>query len=271
VFEAADNRLIKPAHSILDVVRHRTFLAFWVRRNIMARYRQTSLGPLWALLLPILSGVVYGFVFGIFLGVKSGDVPYAVFATTNLVLWTYATRTILSAPTALFSNLDLITRVRFPREVLPIGVWLEALTDFGLSVLMAMVFFAIFDVPVTRYMLLVPVIFVVFSMLLLGFAFVVAAIAISVRDLVYVMPMVLQLALYLAPVVYPIGIVPPEYRELYLLNPVAVVFASFEETLFLGRFTLGTHLFVSGCVAVLMLWFGYRFFKRQEWKLADLL
>ena len=86
VFEAADNRLIQPRNSLQEVVRHRTFLVYWVWRNVSARYRQTTLGPIWALLLPLLSGIVYGFVFGVFLGLQTGGVPYAVFAITNLVL-----------------------------------------------------------------------------------------------------------------------------------------------------------------------------------------
>jgi lipopolysaccharide transport system permease protein len=270
-FEAADNRLIRPRYSLQDVVRHRTFLAYWVRRNILARYRQTTLGPIWALVLPIISGVVYAFVFGVFLGLRAGPVPYAVFAITNLVLWAYATRTILTGPAALLGNLDLITRVRFPREVLPLGVWLESLTDLALSSVVVAGFFVYYDVPVTRYTALAPLVFLVFSMFVLGVAFLTSAIAISVRDLIHVMPMLLQLLLYLAPVVYPLAIVPPAYRSVYLANPVAVVFAAFEETLFLGRFTLGTELAVSGAVSAALLAVGYRLFKQQEWRLADLL
>jgi lipopolysaccharide transport system permease protein len=270
VFEAADNRLISPRHSLQDVVRHRTFLAYWVKRNILARYRQTTLGPLWALLLPILSGVVYAIVFGIFIGLRPG-VPYAVFAITNLVLWGYATRTILTGPAALLGNLDLITRMRFPREILPIGVWLESLTDLALGGVAVAMFFVYYDVPVTRYMWLAPLVFAVFTMLVLGATFLASAVSISVRDLTHAMPVILQLLLYMAPVIYPSSIVPEAYRSLYLLNPLAVIFAAFEETLFLGRFTLGAELAVSAGISVAMLAGGYRLFKRQEWKLADLL
>jgi lipopolysaccharide transport system permease protein len=271
VFEAADNRLIQPRNSLQEVVRHRTFFVYWVWRNISARYRQTTLGPIWTLVLPLLSGIVYAFVFGIFLGLQTGAVPYAVFAITNLVLWTYATRTILTGPAALLGNLDLITRVRFPREMFPLSVWLESLTDLALGALVVAMFFVYYQVPMTRYMLLAPIVFLVYSTFVLGVAFITAAISVTVRDLIHVMPVVLQLLLYLAPVIYPVSIVPENYRNLYLANPIAVVFAAFEETLFLGRFTLGAELAVSAVVSVAVLVVGYRLFKQQEWRIADLL
>jgi lipopolysaccharide transport system permease protein len=271
VFEAADNRLIQPSNPLQEAFRHRSFLIYWVRRNISARYRQTTLGPIWALLLPLLSGIVYAFVFGVFLGLQTGGVPYAVFAITNLVLWTYATRTILTGPASLLSNLDLITRARFPREMFPLSVWLESLTDLGLGLVVVALFFVYYQVPATPYMLMAPVVFLVYSTLVLGVAFFTAAISVTVRDLIHVMPVLLQLLLYLAPVIYPVSIVPEDYRSLYLMNPLAVVFASFEETLFLGRFTLGTELAVSAAVSFAVLGLGYRFFKQQEWRIADLL
>jgi lipopolysaccharide transport system permease protein len=271
VFEAADNRLVQPRNSLEEALRHRTFLYYWVWRNISARYRQTTLGPIWALLLPLLSGIVYAFVFGVFLGLRTGDVPYAVFAITNLVLWTYATRTILTGPASLLSNLDLITRVRFPREMFPLSVWLESLTDLLLGLVVVAMFFVYYQVPLTPYMLIAPLVFLVYSTLVLGAAFITAAISVTVRDLIHVMPVLLQLLLYLAPVIYPVSIVPEPYRTFYLMNPLAVVFAAFEETLFLGRFTLGAELAVSAAVSFAVLAIGYRLFKQQEWRIADLL
>lgn len=269
-FEAADGRLIQPRDGLADVFRHRTFLAYWVRRNIVARYRQTTLGPLWAILLPFLSGAVYAFVFSVFLRIETGA-PYAAFAITNLVLWAYATRTIMTGPATLFGNLDLITRVRFPREILPLGVWLESFVDLLLGLAVAGAFFVYYQVPPTRYMLLAPVVFLVYTTIILALTFLLTAVAISVRDLTHIMPVLLQLLSFLAPVVYPMSIVPEAHRTLYLANPLATVFAAFEETLFLGRFTLGRELAASAVVAVVLLFVSYRFFKRQEWRLADLL
>src|SRR5262245_35367464 len=113
VFEAADNRLIRPRDHLRHALRYRVFLAYWLRRNVLTRYRQTTLGPLWAVLQPLLSGVVYAFVFALVLRVQTPPVPYTVFVVSNLVLWTYSMRTILIGPAALLANLDLVTRVQF--------------------------------------------------------------------------------------------------------------------------------------------------------------
>jgi lipopolysaccharide transport system permease protein len=153
----------------------------------------------------------------------------------------------------------------------PLSVWLESLTDLVLGAIVVAMFFVYYQVPVTRYMLLAPVVFLVYSTFVLGIAFIAAAISVTVRDLIHVMPVILQLLLYLAPVIYPVSIVPEGYRDIYLVNPIAVVFAAFEETLFLGRFTLGAELAGSAAISIVVLVLGYRLFKQQEWRLADLL
>lgn len=271
VFEAENNRLVRPTHYLRDVIRHRTFLAYWVRRNIVTRYRQTTIGPLWALLNPLLSGLVYAFVFDLMLRVQTPPVPYALFVVTNLVMWSYSSRTLMTGPSALIGNLELVTRVRFPREFLPIGVWLESVTDLLLSLVVVALFYWYYHVPVTPYIFLALVVFVVHTLLTLGLTFLIAAASITVRDLTYIVPLLLQLALYVAPIVYPLQLVPEGIRNMYLLNPFGTIFAAYQETLFLGRFTLGRELTVCAAMSLVMLIVGYRLLKQEEWKLADLL
>jgi len=260
-----------PQDHLRRAFRHRVFLGYWLRRNVLTRYRQTTLGPLWALLQPMLSGLVYAFVFAVVLRVQTHPVPYAVFVVTNLVLWTYSMRTILIGPAVLLAHLDLITRVQFPREFLPIGVWLESLVDLALGLAVVSLFFAYYRVPVTPYALGALVVFAIHSAWTLGVTFLVAAIAIRIRDLLQVIPVLLQLALYLAPVVYPLDLVPAALRRLYLLNPLGTIFAAYQETLLFGRFTLARELAVAAMISLLLLVGGYRLFKSAEWQLADLL
>jgi ABC-type polysaccharide/polyol phosphate export permease len=101
--------------------------------------------------------------------------------------------------------------------------------------------------------------------------FLVAALAITVRDLLHIMPVLLQLTLYLTPVVYPLDLVPASVRGIYLLNPLAAIFAAYQETILFGRLTVGRELAVAGLISMLLLIGSYRMFKRQEWRLADLL
>ncbi len=271
VFEAVDGRLIRPRDYLRNAMRYRVFLGYWLRRSILARYRQTTLGPLWAVLLPLLSGAVYAFVFALVLRVETPPVPYVVFVVSNLVLWTYSMRTILTGPSVLLGNLDLVTRVQFPREFLPLGVWLESLVDLILGLAVMVLFFAVYQVMVTPYVLIAVIVFVIHTALTLGITFLVAALAITVRDLLQITPILLQLAFYLAPVVYPLDLVPESIRTIYLLNPLGTIFAAYQETLLFGRFTLTRELTVAAATSALTLFGGYRLFKRQEWQLADLL
>jgi len=241
-----------------------------VVRNVVTRYRQTTLGPLWAVLQPFLSSLVYAFVFGILLKIQS-PVPYTVFVLTNLVLWTYSTRIIVGSPGTLLGSLDLITRIQFPREFLLLGVWLEALTDLALGLAVLALFFLYYGVSLTVYAPLALVVFMIHTTFALGMAFFVSAASIVIRDLLYIVPLLLQLALYLVPVVYPLELVPDSMRGLYLLNPLACIFAAYQETLLYGRFTLGGPLAVSAAISGVVLVGGYVVFKRLEWQLADVL
>lgn len=268
-FEASDGRLIHPRRPLVEAWRFRTLLAYWVRRNLVARYRQTTLGPIWAVLVPILSSLVYAFVFSLLLRVQTGAVPYTLFAMTNLALWMYTTRALQTGPAALTGNLDLITRVRFPREFLPISVWVESLVDLAIGLAIVAVFAAWLGAAPTRFTALAPVVFVIHSMLTVGLMLIVAAITVRVRDLIYILPIALQLALYLAPILYPIDLIPAHLRAWYLLNPFATIFAAYHETLYLGRFTLVKELMVCAAISLAALAAGYRLFKRQEWLLAD--
>jgi ABC-type polysaccharide/polyol phosphate export permease len=272
VFEAADDRLARSFGDHLRyALRFRTFLGYWVLRNVVTRYRQTTLGPLWALLQPLLSSLVYAFVFGLLLRVDTSPVPYTVFVITNLVLWTYSTRVIVSAPGSVIGNLQVVTRIQFPRECLVLGVWLESLTDLVLGLVVLTAFFLYHGMPLTIHALGALAVFAVHTTFALGVAFLVSAVAIVVRDLLYILPILLQLLLYLVPVVYPLDIVPHALRLPYLSNPLAVVFAAYQETLLFGRFTLYEPLAVSAVTSTAVLALGYTLFKRLEWRLADVL
>ncbi len=127
--------------------------------------------------MPILSSLVYAFVFSLLLRVETGTVPYTLFAMTNLALWMYTTRSLQTGPAALLGNLDLITRVRFPREFLPISVWLESLVDLAIGLAIVAIFAAWYGVAPTPFVALAPVVLVVHSMLTVGLMLIVSAIS----------------------------------------------------------------------------------------------
>lgn len=272
MFEAADNRLKRNLIGHLRyAAKYRTFFLYWVRRGITTRYSQTSVGLLWAILQPILSSLVYIVVFSLIVRVSTDPVPYPVFIITSLVLWTYFTRIVFSSASSVIANLDIITRVQFPREFLPLGVLIESLIDLLFGLVIVVVLFLIYQQPITPYLLITPFIFLVHTAFSLGLGFFFAGMATLVRDLFQVLPILLQLLLYISPVLYPLNLVPEGVQSLYALNPLAVLFAAYQETILFGQFTLLPQMLVMTVVALLTLIGGYLFFKRMEWRFADTL
>jgi lipopolysaccharide transport system permease protein len=272
IYEAADNRIKR---NLRDHLRfafdYRAFFVYWIRRSIITRYSQTTVGLLWAILQPLLSSLVYILVFSLIAKITTNPVPYPLFVITSLVLWGYGLRIVTSGASSVVTNLDIVTRVSFPREFLPLGVAAEALVDLLIGTVIIAVLFVVYQQPVTPYMLLAIPIFIIHTCLALGLAFFLAGVSSYIRDLFQILPILLQLLLYLSPVIYPISNVPEQLRSIYILNPLGPIFAGYQETLLYGRFTLGSELLFVGIVALLVLAGGYWYFKRTEWRFADTL
>lgn len=272
IYEAADNRIKR---NLRDNVRfafeYRSFFIYWIRRSIITRYSQTTVGLLWAVLQPLLSSVVYILVFSLIARISTSPVPYPLFVITSLVLWNYWIRIVISGSASVVTNLDIVTRVSFPREFLPLGVAAEALVDLLIGSVIVAVLFIVYQQPVTPYMLLAIPIFIIHTCLALGLAFFLAGLSSYVRDLFQILPILLQLLLYLSPVIYPIANVPEHLRALYIINPLGPIFAGYQETLLYGRFSFGSELVIVAILSVLVLIGGYWYFKRTEWRFADAL
>ncbi|MBL8155732.1 MAG: ABC transporter permease, partial [Anaerolineae bacterium] len=215
IYEAEDNRIRRNllAH-IRYALQYRAFFVYWVRRGLITRYSQTSVGFLWAIFQPLLSSLVYLIVFSVVARVSTEPVPYPLFIVTSLVLWSYFNRIVFSGAASIIGNLDIITRVQFPREFLPLSVAIEAVVDLLFGIIIIAIFFVIYQHPITPFILLAIPIFAIQTMLALGLAFFLAAMSTMIRDLFQVLPILLQLLLYVSPVLYPLDIVPGSIRAL---------------------------------------------------------
>ncbi len=272
IYEVKDNRVNRTLKDHLRFAfEYRAFFVYWVRRNIVTRYSQTTVGLLWAVLQPLLSSLVYILVFSVIARVSTDPVPYPLFVVTSLVLWSYFQRIVFSGAASVVTNLDIVTRVSFPREFLPLGVAVEAIVDLLIGVVIIGVLFALYHQPVTPYLLLAIPVFIIHTCLGLGLAFFLAGISSYIRDLFQILPILLQLLLYVSPVIYPINIVPNSIRSLYFINPLGPIFASYQETILYGTFSYPLEIIVIGIISVVILFSGYLFFKRTEWRFADIL
>jgi lipopolysaccharide transport system permease protein len=253
-----------------ELWRYRELLWFLALRDIQVRYKQTAFGVAWAVLQPLLAMFVFTIIFGVLANVPSDGVPYALFALVGLLPWQLFAYALTQSSQSLVTEQRLITKVYFPRLIVPLASVISGLADFTVAfvlVLGAMVFFA---VAPSWNLLAVPalVLFAIATALSVGLWL--AALNVEFRDVRYAMPFLTQLWMYATPVAYPSSLVPEAYRPLYGLNPMAGVVEGFRWAL-LGIGEPPTALMgVSVLTVVVLLAGGLFYFRRLERQFADI-
>jgi lipopolysaccharide transport system permease protein len=239
--------------------------------RLHVRYKQSVLGPAWAVLQPLLLMLIYTVIFTRVASVPSEGVPYQLFAFSALLPWTSFSTAVSTATNSLVGHFNLVTKVYFPREILPLTYVAAAVVDLlaGSLVLAALMLF--YGVTPTAYVILAIPIVAVLAVFALAIALVLSAIQVRYRDIGIAMPLVLQLWLFATPIVYPLSVVPEAYRPFYLLNPMAGVIDGFCRVVVLGippdYYALG----LSATVSLALLPVAYAYFKHVESTIADVL
>lgn len=253
-----------------EVWRYRELLFFLTWRDIKIRYKQTLLGALWAILQPVLLMVVFSLFFGRLGKVPSDGVPYPIFSYTGLVPWTLFTYALTQASNSLVGNSQLLTKVYFPRLVLPIASTFAGVVDFALSFLVLigmMVFYGLWPTWATLPML--PVLVVVCLVASIGVGMWLAALNVRYRDVAYTLPFLTQLWLFATPIAYPSSEIPGQWRVLYGLNPMAGVIDGFRWAMIgTGRPPWGM-LALSAVGSLALLLTGLFYFRRTERTFSD--
>jgi lipopolysaccharide transport system permease protein len=239
--------------------------------RLHVRYKQSLLGPLWAVLQPLLLMLIYTVIFTRVATMPSEGVPYPLFAFSALLPWTSFSNAVSTATNSLVGHFNLVTKVYFPREILPLTYVIAAVVDLlaGAVVLAALMLF--YGVTPTAYAVLAIPIVIVLASFAVAVALVLSAIQVRYRDIGIAMPLVLQLWLFATPIVYPLGVVPEAWRPFYLLNPMAGVIDGFRRVVVLGTAPDYTALAVSAGVTLVLLPLAYAYFKHVESTVADVL
>jgi len=252
-----------------EVWEYRELLYFFAWRDVKVRYKQTVIGGVWAVLQPFFTMVVFTIFFGTLANIPSEGVPYPIFSFAALVPWTYFSNSITNATTSIVSNRTMITKVYFPRVIIPIASVLTGLVDLVISFVVLCGMMVFYRVSPTSSLLFLPllVVLMVFTSLAVGLWF--SALNVVYRDVSYLVPFLMQIWLFASPVVYPSSMVPEKWRAIYGLNPMAGVIEGFR----LGLLGTGTGLgplFIVSTLAVLVLLVGgLAFFRRMERKFVD--
>jgi lipopolysaccharide transport system permease protein len=253
-----------------ELYRARDLLWSWTGRNIRARYQQSALGWLWAVFQPAAQVLIFTVIFTLFVPVDTGDIPYPVFSYVALVPWTLLAASVTDMSQSLVANMNLVTKIYFPREILPIAAMLARLMDFGVAAGLLVILMIFYNVPFyLPGILYLPFILLVQLLLVLGLGLASSAANVFFRDVQSLLTLLFQLWFYASPIIYPVSMVPENLRSLYYLNPMAGILESYRDVL-LNQQAPGTYLYLSAFVSLVIFILGFWFFKRVEFQFADI-
>jgi lipopolysaccharide transport system permease protein len=267
VIQPFDKRRI--ADSLADIWRHRELLLILTSRAVMVRYKQAVIGVLWVVLQPVIATAIYTVVFGLFVHVPSEGVPYPLFVFSGLLVWNYFSRIILEGSASLLANAPLITKVYFPRSLVPLVPPAAGALDCAISVVLVVCLALLLGIWPGWPILFVPLVVLWVGLLGYSMSLWLAPMHAVYRDFSFLVPFAVQLAMYVSPVVYPSGLVPEKLRLIYSLNPVSVLVDAMRWSLFGGTPPSAVALATLTVLTALLLCFGIRFFHRMESTLVD--
>jgi len=252
---------------LAELWRYRELLYFLTWRDIKVRYKQTVLGATWAVMQPLLLMAIFTFIFSRLGGIQSNNVPYPIFAYAALLPWTFFANAVSNSGNSLVGSTNLITKVYFPRVIIPAAAVCAGLVDFGLAFIMLIAMMFYYHIGVQIGILLLPVFIFLMIILALGVGMLMSALNVKYRDVRHALPFLIQIWMFASPVMYP---VPVRNSWLFALNPMTGIIGGFRSSLF-GKpfdwFTLGT----STVIIVLVLISAVFTFNRMEKSFADVI
>jgi len=259
------------ALGVLDAWEHRTLFQFLVGRDLKGRYRGTALGWLWILVRPVLEMLTYLLVFGYIIGLRTADIPYPLHIYSGLVAWLFFSGCVIGAAGSLTANRSLMSKVYFPRLIVPMVSVGTGIVDLLVAGILVVILAALYQVNPGWNIVALPAFLLLLVLFTLGIGLLLAAESVDRPDLLLAAPVALRVWMYLSPIAYPVSLVPERYRELYLLNPFAVIIeglrSSFAGLPYPSRESL---LYVS-MLTVLLFLLGLWRFRRTEQRMIDYL
>lgn len=253
------------------VWRYRELLWYFVLRDVKVRYKQAALGAAWAVIQPVFAVLIFTLIFGLFARIPSDGLPYPLFAFAAILPWTYFAEAARRSALGLVGDSALISKIYFPRLVIPIANVLTPVADFVVAFVVFLGVMAWYGVYPSWHLLLVPVLILVSMSLGLAVGLWLGPINVRFRDITHTLPFLLQIWMYATPIAYPLNLVPERWQALYSVNPMVGVIEGFRWAL-LGRGQPDFQaMLVSGVVIAILLASGLVFFRRSERQFADLL
>jgi lipopolysaccharide transport system permease protein len=258
-----------PSLELIEVWRHAAIALILAQRDIKVRYKQSFAGVGWAVIQPLLTRVVFTAVFAGVVKVNTHGSPYPLFSLAALVPWSYFVHAITKSTTCLVSDRDLITRVYFPRLVLPVSAIIGGLVDFFIAFALLLAMLPFYGQAITWSILLLPFLLLFTMLTALALGLWLSALNVQYRDVNNALPFFTQVLMFISPVAYPASVIPEKWQAVYALNPMALVINGFRWVLLDGQPPPGPYSLVSVLVVLVALTGGLYFFRWQEDRFAD--
>lgn len=251
-----------------DLWRHRELLLFLAWRDILVRYKQTVIGVSWVLIRPLLTMIILTAVFGRVAMLPSGDIPYAILVFTGLLPWFYFSNAMSECSNSLITNSHLLSKVYFPRLIVPISTILVSSVDFVISFAVLLLLMLWYGISPSWQLALLPVLGLWVGMLSLGLGLWFSALNVRYRDFRHIVPFILQLGIYASPVAYSTSIIPEKWAPLYYLNPIAGIIDAFRWSI-TGVTPSVYGIVCALIITIILLVSGLIYFRSEEARFAD--
>jgi len=257
------------ALELREIWRYRELLYFLAWRDVKVRYKQTAIGAAWAILQPFLTMVVFSVIFGTLIQVPSDGIPYPIFSYAALLPWTFFAGALTRSGNSLVYDANLVSKVYFPRMILPFAAVLSLLVDFAVAFIILLGLMLFYGIVPGATVITLPLFLLLAFMTSLGIGLWLSALNVKYRDIAYIIPFLAQLWLFVTPVAYPGTIIPEHWRFLYSLNPMVAVVEGFRWALFGQQGVQGEFILLSTMVVLALFIGGLFFFRRMEAEFAD--
>jgi lipopolysaccharide transport system permease protein len=254
-----------------DIWEYRELLGFLIWREIQGVYRQTALGISWLFVRPLLNMVLLSLVFGYMVKVPTDGIPYPLFSLSALLPWGYFSTASMRASRSLVDNLHLISKVYFPRMVIPIAGAVSGLVDFAATLIVLIIAMMIYRIPLRIEVLWLPLFTLVAIAYSLAIGLWLATLSVRYRDVSFAVNFLIQALMYLSPVIYPVSIVPDNLKVIYMLNPMTGVVQGFRWALFNSSEAPSLYFVLSIVIVIVALISGAYIFRRTERTVVDII
>lgn len=248
---------------------YRELLYFLTWRDVKVRYKQTVLGVAWAVIQPLFTMITFSIFFGKLAGLPSDGIPYPLFAYAALMPWTFFSNALTSSGNSLVGSAHLITKVYFPRMIIPAAAVAAGLIDLTIAFGILIVLMVYYGVGITWNLLMAPALVAMTALLAVAVGMWMSALNVKYRDIRYALPFAIQLWMFVTPIIYPVGIVPERFRWALSLNPLTGIIEGYRAAFF-GRPFDWPLLAISAAITFALLFYAVHHFKRVERTLADI-